>query len=346
MNIAVRTAKESRTSLSTPGGSASDGRRSARMMLSSAGRRVGLLRCFRESASVLGIDLDILACDLKPEWSPACLEADAAFAAPPAESDAFIPEMLALCQQQGIGLIVPTIDTELVAYAQARAQFAAIGTQVAVSDAPIVAMARDKFATAGFLSRAGIRAPRTVTADDFLNDRTILAFPLLAKPRRGSSSRGIGLVRDLDQVAVMEATEPYVLQEVLDGPEYTVNLYFDGQGALKCAVPHERLRVRGGEVEKGVTVRHSLLENMAESLAGAMQGARGAMCFQTRMAADGLPSMFEINARFGGGYPLAHKAGAPFAQWMLEEWLDLPRTAADRWRSDVLMLRFDDALFV
>lgn len=344
MNIAVKPAKESLISSSTRSGGGQ--RQSARMMISSAGRRVGLLRCFRESTSVLGIDLEIFACDLKPEWSPASLEADAAFTAPPAESDAFIPEMLALCERHGIGLIVPTIDTELTAYAQARAQFAAIGTQVAVSDAPLVAMARDKFATAGFLSKAGIRSPRTVTADEFLNDRATLTFPLLAKPRGGSSSRGIGIVRDLDQVAAKEAVEPYVLQEILEGPEYTVSLYFDAQGALKCAVPHERLRVRGGEVEKGVTVRHPLLEDMAKSLANAMQGARGAMCFQTRMGEDGLPSMFEINARFGGGYPLAHRAGAPFAQWMLEEWLDLPRTAADRWRSDVLMLRFDDAVFV
>ncbi|AUW57381.1 hypothetical protein C1T17_03970 [Sphingobium sp. SCG-1] len=342
MNIAVKTTRQGLMQ----SGDGANARRSGRMLISSAGRRVGLLRCFRESAAILGLDLDILASDLKPEWSPACFEADAAFAAPPAESDAFIPQMLDLCQRQGIGLIVPTIDTELMAYAQARDQFAAIGAHVAVSDAAPVAMARDKLATAAFLSKAGIPSPRTVTADDALNDRSTLAFPLLAKPRHGSSSRGIAVVRDLDQVAAMEAVEPYVLQEILDGPEYTVSLYFDMSGALQCAVPHERLRVRGGEVEKGVTVRIPSLEDMAGSLASALNGARGAMCFQTRMAADGTPSMFEINARFGGGYPLAHKAGAPFAQWMLEEWLDLPRTAADQWRTDVLMLRFDDALFV
>ncbi|MDX3909597.1 MAG: ATP-grasp domain-containing protein [Sphingobium sp.] len=331
-----------RTRISGEGAS----QRSARMMISSAGRRVSLLRCFRESAQNLGIDLDIFACDLQPEWSAACADADKFFTAPPAESDAFVPAMLEICEQESIGLIVPTIDTELVAYAQAREQFAAIGTSVAVSDLPLVTMARDKLATARFLAQAGIASPRTAAAADFLVDQGGLSFPLLAKPRGGSSSRGIAVVENETQIRTLEAKEPYVLQEILEGPEFTVSIYFDSEGQLKSAVPHERLRVRSGEVEKGTTVRHSLLEEMARQLAQALHGARGALCFQTRMTAAGLPSMFEINARFGGGYPLAHQAGATFTRWTLEEWLDLPSSATAEWRAGVRMLRYDDAIFL
>jgi carbamoyl-phosphate synthase large subunit len=55
--------------------------------------------------------------------------------------------------------------------------------------------------------------------------------------------------------------------------------------------------------------------------------------------------VFEINARFGGGYPLAHQAGATFSQWLLEEVAGLPATANDRWQDGVLMLRYDSAVF-
>jgi carbamoyl-phosphate synthase large subunit len=328
------------------GGQSTSSDRVARMMISSAGRRVGLLRCFAESASALGVDLQIVACDLQPEWSAACMLADKAFAAPPAESAGFIPAMLDLCEREGIGLVVPTIDTELVAYSEAREAFAAIGTQVVVSAAPLVGMARDKLATARFLEAAGLASPGTADAKEFVQGRSNLCFPLLAKPRHGSSSRGIETVMTRAQVSALASREAYVVQEYLAGRELTVGLYFDLAGKLRCAVAHERLKVRAGEVEKGVTIRIPELERMARGLGAVLEGARGPLCFQVRLDFDGAPSIFEINARFGGGYPLAHRAGATFTRWILEEWLDLSCTANNEWSEGVVMLRFDDGVFV
>jgi len=346
MDLLRPSQKEDSAKLSVGTEDRAPGRRSLRMMLSSAGRRVSLMRSFRQSAATLGADLTMFACDLNPEWSPACIEADKAFAAPPAESDEFIPAMLDISKREGIQLVVPTIDTELLAYASARDGFAAIGCHVAVADEALVGMARDKLASARFLTNAGLPSPRTCSVQEFLTGDADMSLPLLAKPRHGSSSRGIMIVRDREQLAALEKDEPYILQELLEGREFTVSLYFDERGVLKCAVPHERLRVRSGEVEKGVTVRDTALTAMAWRLGDTLKGARGAMCFQTRMDSNGQPSIFEINARFGGGYPLAHRAGAPFTSWMLEERLNLPRTAGDEWEEHVLMLRFDDAVFV
>jgi carbamoyl-phosphate synthase large subunit len=346
MDLATTSHREGSALLGTELEQGIAGGRSLRMMLSSAGRRVSLLRGFREAAGLVGADLTMVACDMTPEWSPACIEADQAFAAPPAESAEFIPAMLDICKAKQIGLLVPTIDTELLAYSQARDQFSAIGCHVAVSDEPIVQTARDKLATANFLAQAGLPSPRTISLEEFVGGGAELTLPLLAKPRHGSSSRGIMMVQDRKQLHDLERSEPYILQEYLQGREFTISLYFDGEGSLKCAVPHERLRVRSGEVEKGVTVRDPALLDIAWRLGRSLKGARGAMCFQVRMDASGQPSIFEINARFGGGYPLAHQAGANFARWILEERLGLPSTARDDWQEGVLMLRFDDAVFV
>lgn len=317
-----------------------------RVLVCSAGRRVGLLRAFRASAGALGVDLQIFACDIEPEWSSACLDADYAFAVPPATSWGYAEALLDLCERYGIALVVPTIDTELMVLSLARDHFAAIGTSVAVSGPKLIEMARDKLATARFLAAAGIPAPRTASTQEILEDDTRWPWPLLAKPRHGSSSRGIRVVRDRSEVASLEASEPYIVQEMLRGREFTVNLFFDDAGELRCAVPHERLRVRAGEVEKGVTVRDPVLCNLARSLAAALDRPSGALCFQAIKSDDGRASLFEINARFGGGYPLAHRAGATFARWLIEERLDLPRSAADDWQSELVMLRFDDAVFV
>jgi len=56
--------------------------------------------------------------------------------------------------------------------------------------------------------------------------------------------------------------------------------------------------------------------------------------------------VFEINARFGGGYPLAHRAGAKFTKWLLEEVIGAPCTAKDSWDEGLLLLRYDSEVFL
>jgi carbamoyl-phosphate synthase large subunit len=331
---------------SSPGITPVTGRPRVRMLLSSAGRRVGLLRCFRSDARLLGADLEIYATDIAPEWSAACLEADHPLAVPPAESDEFIPLLLTLCQRNEITLLVPTIDTELVLLSNARERFKAIGTTVAIADPALVGMARDKLATAQFLAAAGLPTPATAAAEAVLRGEGDWAWPLLAKPRHGSSSRGVQVVENRAALEVLALREPYVAQEILRGKEYTVSLYFDPGGALICAVPHERVKVRAGEVEKGVTSRHPGLCRLGRDLGAHLNGAFGAMCFQAFLSDDDQASIFEINARFGGGYPLIHRAGATFTRWLLEQALGRESSAHDRWHSGAVMLRFDDAIFV
>lgn len=80
-------------------------------------------------------------------------------------------------------------------------------------------------------------------------------------------------------------------------------------------------------------------------MAEALPDARGALCFQAIADVTRGLQVIELNARFGGGYPLADRAGARFAQWLLEEVAGLPVSANDDWRDGVLMLRYDQALF-
>jgi carbamoyl-phosphate synthase large subunit len=129
------------------------------------------------------------------------------------------------------------------------------------------------------------------------------------------------------------------------GEEHTVNMFFDMRGQLRAVVPHLRIETRAGEVSKAETVRDSQLTAIGWRLGAILEGARGVLCFQTMRRATGEPVVFEINARFGGGYPIAHRAGACFSKWLLEETADLPSSANDDWKSGVRMLRYDAAVF-
>ena len=62
---------------------------------------------------------------------------------------------------------------------------------------------------------------------------------------------------------------------------------------------------------------------------------------------SGKLSIIEINPRFGGGYPLAHRAGAHCTYWLIEECLGIPISIEhDAWRDGLVMLRYDDAVFI
>jgi carbamoyl-phosphate synthase large subunit len=208
-----------------------------------------------------------------------------------------------------------------------------------------VAVARDKALTARVLAAAGVPTPRTLSLAAYRENPETIPGPVIAKPVGGSSSVGLARGRGPADFAALPA-EGYLVQALWEGAEYTVNVFVDRQGALRCAVPHRRLEVRAGEVSKGRTERVPALEEAAKKIVAALPGAQGPLCFQAIVRESGECAVFEINARFGGGYPLAHQAGAQFSKWLLEETVGLPCTAHNDWKEGVTMLRYDAAVFL
>lgn len=313
--------------------------------VTSAGRRVELIRCFRHAAAELGRELRVMAADVRPDLSAACHVADAAVTVPRCIEPGYVPALLELCRREDIDLLVPTIDTELGVLSQYTPEFAAVGAQVVISAPEVVTIARDKVATASRLFSARVSVPRTLSLADYRNRVGALSGEVIAKPMGGSSSVGIQRGRSAADFAALPG-EGFLVQELWAGAEYTVNMYIDRAGVLRCAVPHRRIETRAGEVSKGRTERVPQLEEAARRIAAALPGAWGPLCFQAIVRDSGEYAVFEINARFGGGYPLAHRAGAQFTRWLLEEVAGLPCTAHNDWREGVTMLRYDAAVFV
>lgn len=310
------------------------------VLISSAGRRAALLAAFREAGAGT-----LHACDLNPALSAACQLADAAHAVPRCDAPGFVEAVEAIVRANAIRLIVPTIDTELPAYAEAAGRLAALGARVHVSDPATIAVVRDKQLTMQVLGAAGVPVPQTWTEAELRADPRGPDWPVFAKPSGGSASRGLAVYASPDELPE-SFPEPMIFQTRLSGPEYTVNIFVDQAGELRCAIPHLRLQTRAGEVEKGRTERRADLAAIARNVAAALPGARGVLCFQVIDDPRHGPRVFEVNARFGGGYPLAHQAGARFADWLLDEIDGRPCRAHDGWREGVTMLRYDDAVFL
>lgn len=320
------------------------------ILISSAGRRVSLVRCFQNALLDIGVHGMVVSADLKPN-SSACQASDAYFPAPRFTSGRFIEDMLALCQSEHIRLIIPTIDTELPYYADNVARFEAIGTAVCISSPDMIRIAGDKVDTHRWLKEHGFPTPKQGTVQDVLADPQNWPLPLIAKPRSGSSSLGLLHIDHLDHLGQLPESadsQGVLVETCAKGSEYTIDVYVDRSGKARGSVPRLRLETRGGEVSKGLTVRQPEIQQLAECIATTLPGVFGVINIQVFYdSATGELTVIEINPRFGGGYPLTHQAGAVYAQWLIEECLGLPLSAEyDTWRDGLVMLRYDDAIFV
>lgn len=315
------------------------------ILVSSAGRRVELISLLREDATRLGLQPRIVATDVNPLVAPACLVADACYEVPPTSDRSFGASMVDICRKEEVRLVVPTIDPELQPLARDRAVLVGRHVLLNISDPATLAVTQDKAKTALALSKAGIVVPRTATIREVIADPRSWEWPLIVKPTSGSSSIGVYQVGSVSELEVLEKKRSRsIVQEFIRGPEFTVNVFVDEAGRCRSIVPHFRRQVRGGEVSKAITVKNAVLDDIAGKIAKAIPGLFGAICFQAIIGADG-PAVLEINARFGGGFPIAHRAGARFTQWLIELAAGLPSSISDEWKEGVWMLRYDSAIY-
>jgi len=315
------------------------------VLLTSIGRRVALARAFRNEIAAHAPGGRLLGADVS-RLSAGFHDADASFLVPRCVEPDYIPQLIDIVRRERVKIIIPLIDTELGILSRHREAFLGEGCHVIVSDTEQVLLTRDKARSAQRFRQLGFDAPLVVTADQ-LRDPEALRYPLFLKPSDGSGS--IGAVR-IDGPAELRYqlahTESPVVQSFEGGEEFTIDVFCDLQGAPRCAVPRKRLEVRAGEVSKGVTVKDRAMMDASSRLVTALGGCRGCITLQCFRQAEERFVFFEANLRFGGGYPLTYAAGGNYPGWILRMVAGEEIATFDGWEDNLLMLRFDDAVFV
>ena len=283
------------------------------VLVTSAGRRVSLVQAFVKAAGAYGGR--VFAGDAS-SLAPALYQADGAFRLPPVKSDAYIPELLALVSAHDIGLLVPTIDTELEVLSANVETFAAAGCRALVSSPAFVALAGDKWLTQRAFAEHSVDVPQGWTVDELVG--AALPEKLFVKPRDGSSSRDIYRATPQTLTDVLALVPNAIVQEELSGPEITIDALIDFDGRPLHYVPRIRIRTLAGESIQGVTIADDELRNWLTRLldVAAALGARGPITLQAFLTERG-PVLIEVNPRFGGGFPLAYAAGGHYPEWLL-----------------------------
>ncbi len=313
------------------------------ILVTSAGRRGALVELLRRSLAEAGTPGRVLAADAS-QLSAAYHLADAGFLVPPHADPGYVDTLLELCAREDVRLVIPTHDGELPLLAAARDRFTAAGVTVSVSAPETVAIGRDKAQTHAFCLQHGFPTVRQAAREVVLAQTDAWRWPLIAKPREGSASIGVQLVDTPDDLERLDRAD-IVVQEIAAGDEHTVDVLVLRDGRVVCPVPRRRIEVRAGEVSKGVTVRDAGLQELVAQIAGALPGAYGVLNVQVFVSDDGY-RVVEINARYGGGFPLAFEAGAHYPTWQIQEVLGETPAVSEDWRDRLLMLRYDEAVFV
>lgn len=129
--------------------------------------------------------------------------------------------------------------------------------------------------------------------------------------------------------------------------EFTVDMYYGRDHRVKCIIPRERIEVRAGEINKGRTVKNAIIPFLKEKL-GYIEGCVGCICVQLFFHPEYHNIIgIEINPRFGGGYPLSYQCGGNFPECLIREYFMGEEVEYwDDWKDGMLMLRFDDAIYV
>jgi carbamoyl-phosphate synthase large subunit len=226
---------------------------------------------------------------------------------PWASDSDFVPKMAELCRRLSIDLLVPAVDEELVLLARNVDSLAP--TCLLLPESDYVETMLDKLRMIELLAKKQLPVPRSCTLDDDLGG---LCFPCIAKPRSGRGSRDVRVMNTVaDAISLRstlgDAAVMTLLQDKIEGVEYTVQMAADASGRLYAIVP-----VRVG-VKRGITIR---AETDAEfrviaACRAIHQAIPAAGCYniQLMLTSDGQVLPFEINPRVSTTLCLVVAAG-------------------------------------
>jgi carbamoyl-phosphate synthase large subunit len=314
------------------------------LLFTSAGRRVELMRLYRQARASLKLEGKTIVTDIDP-LAPAIQEADGHYLVPECGDPEYLPALAQICRQESIDLVFPLIDPDIPVLAHGREIIEETGARVVVLPANSVDQTVDKWLTYQFFQSINVPTPQTWLPENF--DIGNAENPLFVKPRYGSAAKNTFRAENHSQLKFfLEYVPDPVIQSYLPGEEITNDVICGLDGELWAVVSRQRIEVRWGEVAKGVTILDEGIQKYCRTVAGALD-AFGPITVQCILK-EGSPYFTEINARYGGGHPLAIAAGVDTPNWYLSQaaGVEVEIPALNQYQTGLYLTRFDDSFFL
>lgn len=286
-----------------------------RLLVPSVGRKRYL--CHRLTSLLADRGGELLGSDLD-ERAPALACVDRRVDLPRSDADEYWQAVKRVIDEERIDAVLPVRQEELLAWAECR-EVLPMGLAIKVSAPETLRICGDKARLYRLVSSLGLECPRWQRLPATGEWGVEFSGPMVVKPIHGSGSRGVKKLTRAQAFdhASSDSNTPYLVQEYVEGAEYSADCYVDESGDLVACCVRERLEVEAGECVSARVVERYDLERICEVLAARLVFSGP---FNAQFVDDaGTPKLIDLNPRFPGGIRFTEEAGYPYVAWWVAE---------------------------
>ncbi len=309
------------------------------ILLLGGAKRVAMARLLIQAAMRRGLDPRIFSYELRPQVPIAAVAT--VIVGLKWSDPAIYAHLNRIVRQHNINIIIPFIDTMVGVAARFVSRYPELRVFAPVCTPELADTMFDKTRSATRFEECRLPVPPT-----YRTGRPI--FPLIAKPRHGTRSRGIKVINTVAEFRrVVSPPGQYLLQQyIADCVEYTVDCYVGRDGTVCAVSPRERLEVMGGEVTHTIIVDDPELDQLARTTIQRL-GLRGAVTVQAlRDRETGRLMLMEVCPRLGGGAVCSVHGGADIPGMIIDEALGERPVPVDTLMHGTEILRYySDVVF-
>ncbi len=280
----------------------------------------------------------VLTADMDP-FAAGLFLADKGFVIPRADAQEFPAAIKKICTDESVDIVMPLVDEELVTVSKMKG----INAIPLMPRTAFIETCLDKYRLVQELEAHGIPAPKTVPATE---GPAAVGFPCIVKPRTGRGSRDVELLKNkkdfnLWKSSTGDRADRFILQEYIDGTEYTVSVVAWRDGRVQSVVPKEIISKKG-ITRLAVTRRNVAIDEYCTRIQECLK-ADGPFNVQLRCDKTGQPLLFEINPRYSTTVSLTILAGIDEIHGLVQQALHGPDAYQfGRFKEDVVLMRHNE----
>ncbi len=216
--------------------------------------------------------------------------------APLTSDEYYISWLVDIIQKHNVSIAIPGIELDVLTWSERRTEIERSGVKLLLNNAELIQLCADKWLFYEYL--VAHESPFAIpTALEF--DETNHEFPLLLKPRKGSGSRGISVVNNVEELQrnIQPHQRSMIIQPVVgnEDSEFTTSGFFDFDSQLHAHVTLKRKLSAFGYTEAAEVVKVEGIENAILELSTIFKPV-GPTNFQFRLEGSQL-KLLEINPR-------------------------------------------------
>lgn len=299
------------------------------LMTSCSPRKNGLIHCLKDNAD--GVNVKVLCTNCDENELPSLSVCDGAFVVPRNNDPKYIDCLLALCVTYKVDILLPRLSSELEVIAANRQKFEDLGVKVAVTPLPGLQIANDKSLLYARYSHLMPKQWTGNTAEDVIKFSE--RYPTFCcKLPHSSGAAGFAIVDDklCDKVNLFHAYGykhyisrdhlcriveqqhlDYILQEFVEGNDYTISLIAD-HGRITHAVGYVGYEMEFSCIMYGEIQPNAMALDIAHTLVKELK-LDGNIGVDFILKPDGSVVLLEINPRMNATLPFVAKAGCNMA---------------------------------